>query len=102
MRININKCERCGFEARDDTEKKTYNTGFSTVNISFDTYDRQDTRYKITKPYMFICHKCLEKIGVERIEKKEELTNENEVDIKSKLYDIVATIVEEVNRYNSQ
>jgi len=94
--FNTNKCDKCGKEARNDTQKDLYDTGFKNIKISIGGYENHSYNYKNDKCYIFLCEECLKKIGIVRIEKED--ANDDRPSIADKLYDIVAEIVHDLNQ----
>lgn len=85
--ISIKKCEKCGVEARQDTEKALYDK-FICVDIKCVRYTtRLRARY-----YYELCPTCQIKLGIFPTDEKE-FTGEENKNIQDRLYDIIAEIV---------
>ena len=89
--IYIKKCDKCGAEARNDTQKKEYD-GYVPITLAIE--DRY-TSLRATNYSIILCPVCLKKIGIAPKEEGKFSTEENET-IKDRLYDIFAEIIAEM------
>lgn len=90
--ITIYKCDKCGIEARSDSDIALCNS-FKPIKIEFDLGSPYS--YRNPSKYYLLCQECLAKVGVAKKETVEEM-KEQEQSIQDRLYDIVAEIVESI------
>lgn len=96
--IQIKKCDICGREVRNDTNKEEFETGFEEIYLGFGHpgfsphYQRYGTgRYNIARPEIVACEQCMAKLGIVRhteAESREKPDMPTDV-----LYELVVNIV---------
>lgn len=89
MKAYIVKCDRCGLEARSDTDKKLYEN-YQPINLEM---VNNFTALTVRKSYFELCPECLEKLGI--VPKEAKFSMEENKNLADRLYDIIAEIVRE-------
>jgi len=89
MEINIKKCDKCGREARNDTQKEDYN---NYESISLEVQSRGAYDWSVTR--LLLCENCMLKIGAKKIKEGEK--TKYDPDLQERLYDIFAELVQEI------
>jgi hypothetical protein len=87
--IQINKCDKCGTEARSDTQKDAYDH-YETIRMNIESYYSSSWKNTIKNSSFMLCEKCLNKIGIFRKEKEDK---SEQTTIEQDLFNIIAEIV---------
>jgi len=93
MEIQINKCDKCGREARNDTQKEDYNN-YEAISIEVSSRGA----YNWAAKRLLLCENCMLKVGAKKIKEGEK--TKHDPDLKERLYDIFAELVQEIAAHN--
>ena len=89
--VYIYKCDKCGKEARNDTQKELYEK-YQPITMNL---ENRYSKLVVNKSYFYLCPDCLVKIGIVPDDVK--FTAEENKSLSDRLFDIIAEIIQQSN-----